>query len=478
LIHSTNRLYSIACIFAVFVSAIPFLVASHTAARPRGSDNDEYLQAGESIRQRGFILIAGREQTKYSPGYPLLIAAVGDRPDVLKALNGGVYVAAVILFVLALLPRDRMAAFVCAICLLASHVVWKFAPYAMADVICTALVILLAADLLAKKHFHPAIAACICVTLILFRTQAVLPVIAWSLQRVWLDRKQWLLLAIPVFGIGLLAVIQRLINTSGLPHATGYMKVLLLRDPFDSSLGQMQAMELLSRVFARIPVVLADFNAMVLAPQFWPLGVIAGAAAIAAAAVRWREVRVFALVLFTMQAAVLLLWPFRDPRFWLPILPVIALGMAAVFTALWQATRFRVARAVLAGALFTYYLFGFTTTWRVVERVEQAWRRSDEELKIFQQWAADGKGPLISPDYRELATVLHAPVIAVPYTRDAATLRDIAVRAQARWLVVTDLFSEARRVECAGILAEACGATLEPISPHVRVADIGSCGSR
>jgi hypothetical protein len=247
----------------------------------------------------------------------------------------------------------------------------------------------------------------------------------------------------------------------------GYLGQLLAKNPYDPTAGQATAADLAQRVSLNARFYAAELPARLVAgwlprPVGW--GVLALLAAGLALMLRG-PTRPFALVVGA-QAALLLVWPWADPRFLLPVLPFLVLALLLPF----RNGKPLIAAAAVLGAV---QLFGdarlLTAHFRDLdfhpppgmgETIRFArwfdahtWgQQSPAAVRVFGRYIAlarrarevDGEAVLLCRKPTIAAVLGGVKAAAYPFTRDPdRAIREIEARGRA--LILEDEFDPLTR---------------------------------
>ena len=229
-------------------------------------------------------------------------------------------------------------------------------------------------------------------------------------------------------------------------HTTGYAATFWLRDPTDASLGRIGVVDLPARVVERFIGVTVQAGRAVLGahvPGWLAIGVLV--VLLVAVAVGVRQWRWSLPVYVAGSLLVLAAWPYRDARFGLPMLPLLAVGAAvavAVASGRLPAVPGRWWTRLPAALLLLPLVVHVPVAVAEIRRDEAAQEQRLDELYAamagLRTWAQAELGPddvVASMDYRELAYRLDRTVLPIPYTTDPEVLWEATGGAGADYLV-------------------------------------------
>lgn len=408
-----------------------------------GSDNDEYLLVAKALAQLEAPIIAGVEGTKYPLLYPALLAlmTLGRVPLYAgtAALNL-VGLAAALAAVAWLSGRAKRgtvvslaAGFGAAAVLLTSRAVWNDMFSTMPDILLLGVIgcLLVTIDL-PESTKRTVLLTVLAVTAVTLKTMA-LPLLLGGFGIIWLFNRRLQVLIAPLSATAA-TLAGMLFMRRHPPHTTGYVETFLLIDPDDAAQGSISATGVAERAITQIPDALFDIGqAVVMLPTS---RLVATSIALGALIVgvwgaqqlgRTHVLGQFALGGVIAYTVAMALWPYNAPRFGLPLLPIVALGVGWLLHA--TGTKLRkpavtvvLALAVTAG-LITTSIGGVRDDGDVQRQLFPAQHAS---LDAIVDWI-DTNAPdanLVSFDYRELANRTDGTVHPIGYTSDPSALRE------------------------------------------------------
>jgi hypothetical protein len=428
-----------------------------TGQLPYGSDDDEHLLVAQSLLQRFTPSVAGMEKTKYPFGYSLLLAgleAIG-----LPVGWSGLALNWICMCLIPLsiyLSADRgispIARTAAGAYVASNPVLWQLASSLRPDLIFVLLVVVMISRLRTlRERRDVVILALLSALATSLRSVGVLLGVALGVHLALSNRekdiRRWFWL--PILAVLLIPLVQS-IWTRGYPeHTTGYFQMLMLRDPYDASLGRASIYELTGRLMTRAALVGTDIGDSLVGPN-WGDGISAliGVALVVAAIRILREERVFLISFVLSYGMVLAVWPYSSIRFGMPLVPICAMGLASVAgTVIREGWEHLVFAALLFLGLGLYVFLG----WRYVQD-----RASFEVVYLSElhsstadlaQWVdrnIPAEETIASFDYRELTLRLERPVLPMAYTSDVNELWAMSGGRNAEWLIVTSLVFDLR----------------------------------
>jgi len=337
-----------------------------------GGDNANYIILGESLRTgqgyRDLYLPGTPIHTKYPPLYPAILAALGAAGG-LQLFKAFSLVASTVCVWLTWRLGQRLAGpnlgLLAAILVAVSPLLLRFSHIVLTEATFTALVLLTLATLHAgSERERPRgtawLALALACAVFLTRTAGLpllMALVAYPLlNRRWLQAgRAMLVTAVCVIGWGLW---QRL----GDPAGPGYLGQMMMLNPYNPSLGSVDAAGLVARVATNFWLYISDeLPAALGAVSRTPEGPVRSAVGLGLvvstlAVTGWLKtvttrITPGALFLF-LYVGLITLWPevWTDKRFLLPVLPLVVIyalyGIASI-----AELRFPRERVVAAAAL-------------------------------------------------------------------------------------------------------------------------------
>lgn len=430
--RGTRRRVALLGLAALALATAVLGAARWVGEAPVGSDNDEYRLVAAQLASLDAPVVAGVEGTKYPLGWPALLAVL-DRlglPVVgaSQALNVALAGATAALAALAVRHRGPVAAAAAAGLVLASRPLWAATQSTMPDVALAACVAAaLAVVAVARSGRAAAVAlAAVTVAATALKSVGLLLGLAGTAALLAARRLPWRLVALPA-GAGVAASLLGVAAVARHPeHTTGYARTFWLADPYDAAAGHASLLEVAGRLATRLDLVATDAAKAVWGGlvEGWPAWLLT--AALVGAGVAGARGRAFVAAFVAVHVGFLALWPYSSVRFGLALLPVAAVGAGTLAAA--AADRLRLAAVPATGAAVTAVAALVVAAVPALDaeatREAALYRRLDGARREVAAWL-DVEAPgavVVSPDYRELATVLGPPVHPLPYTSDAGDL--------------------------------------------------------
>lgn len=313
-------------------------------ALPYGSDSDEHWLVAKTLMERGGFAVDHLHGTKYPPAISALLvlfASLGfNAPWAMIFVNAAlVLLSALFLYYLVAQTSSRTAAWIGAVFLLSNTVLWNAAYLLIAEPLFLFLMIgVLFLSLSARAMSRHRILAGVLLASACVMTRAVGVAAAVTLSLVFLfieghrldlrtAASRLVLLVIPLAMLGLYAIWQAGYGA----HPTGYAETFFLADPFDASRGTVDLYGFLQRTVATSGAALTDVATTLATPYDGLCAHLAGASllVIAAFSKDRRHLLVIAFYMFP-YLALIAVWPYRELRFAIPLLPIAALGVASI----------------------------------------------------------------------------------------------------------------------------------------------------
>ena len=277
---------------------------------------------------------------------------------------------------------------------------------------------------------------------------------------IW-ESKQWricsfsitntlLIGGIPIIFLGLYMLYQKQYGS----HPTGYFETFLLLDPYDSSKGILTWHSFLERTYwhaisttnflskaiisAGLPGALntsSFLNTSIRAFSF-----ILAVILIIASFVTSRRSLLIILPFAFIYMLIIILWPYSDPRFALPLVPVATLGFVKVCSYILRHFSRSWKYALLC--LFVGYL-GMNMTSMIKIAQSEATKRSEvhkhfKELTIWSTNNIPVYEAIASFDYREHSLRLNRSVQPLYYSSDNDTHISSLIKNNISWLIISD----------------------------------------
>jgi hypothetical protein len=445
---------------------------------PFGSDYDEYRLVARTILEQGVPTVDGIEATKYPIGYPIILGVAGKSgfPIVWVGVGFNLLLTAATAVLAWGTARTLGAEFdrsdefkwlpaamgiVAALLVVASPWPWRASYGLTPDVI---LMFITASAFawflrlpsvqwrgdcrkLSAKEFEPGpwtvagltgigvVAAVMKTAGLILAGAAALALLGYPQVRRWF----WL----PVGSAFAVTALQHFWKLEYSEHTTGYLATFWLRDPYDASEGEIVVAELPTRMFDQSWSVLVDLGRASLGPHVDPtLAVIVMLVflGVLIASVRGRRWIVVAYLIGTVL--VLMAWPFRSPRFGLPLIPLVAVGGGMLLGWIWlwmPRTIVGVVTFATVG-LLGVHLVGSGRHLVNEARMENA-RLAPLQTGVAQatEWIAEHVPPnddIASFSYRELAFRGVRNVLPVGYTSNGDRLWAMTGGRGAEWFVM------------------------------------------
>jgi hypothetical protein len=422
-----------------------FWLRSKVPALPIGHDYTENLLAAEKISQFHPPVIANLEFTRYPLGYAVLIAIVHfwmRLPLTAVILLNVLAIAGVALGMGLFAPlfRSRLPLVIAAVIVVINPTLWTEAQVLRPETI-ACLFSTLALGLAFRAHTTASIVlvALAAAAAIAAKTLALPVAVAAAALLAIRDetrKRSWIVLgAAAVVLLGGFALAARYPA-----HTTGYAKVMTLRDPWDASQGNVGLSDLIPTMISRARPALAALGNCVAGYGRAYLGLAVGVLTLSALLIKAsKPLAGAAALLVTLQAAMLLIWPYHEPRFWLSVVPLIALGFASLVDSAVLSQRSTALAATLILAVLT--ICGLRDVAAQSKGNTASWSAAARELPLVSQWLdlhAHPTDVVASFDYRELYAATHRRVRALSYTSDVHALT--GQFGDAAWLVSTGLF--------------------------------------
>jgi hypothetical protein len=432
------------------LAVVAMAVLRWTGQAPYGSDNDEYRMLAEALYTTGQPLVAGVEGSKYPLGWSLLLGAFEqlglDITATAFVLNVAFLAGTVAVVWLIARRYGPLAAAAGALAVAVGASLWSSVYVVMPD---AALTFVTAAAFWAVLHldddrrpmrWHVGWLTALAAAAVLLKTVGL--VLAGALTvalflRPWLRRWSWLPVTV---GLALTAAQAALIAPYP-EHTTGYAATFWLRDPYDAAGGSITAAQLPGRIVERLDLFLTDAGFAVLGAHVpSPVGITVTLVLLAVTVVAYRRLRWSALAFMTVYAVLLAAWPFRSSRFGLPLVPLAAIGFAALIGAARRRAGGPVVASVLAVALLVPHVVGNVRAVHADAAAEEtqlaALAAASDDLTDWIAANVPADEPIASLDYRELAYRTGREVLPLGYTTDTEALLAASAGRGARWLVV------------------------------------------
>jgi hypothetical protein len=426
-----------------------------TGELPYGSDDDENTLVAQAIREMRVPSVAGIERTKYPFGYPLLLT--GFKALGLPITNAGValnwvcmLIIPVSVFFLVASIRSIPAALVAGAYVSANAALWQLASSVRADLLFALLVVVLVSMLDAVRDLRGVITlTLVCALATSLRSIGALLGFGAGVQLFLAGRdlRRWSWL--PVVSVAFVPLVQFLWVRGYPEHTTGYLQMLMLRDPFDASMGRASLFELMERPFTRAVPVVVDLGNALIGPG-WPkaIAAIIGMALFLAGVMALKAERPFLISFACAYGMALTFWPYSSIRFGMPLVPIAAVGLGALA----ERVRSRGWRqwtkiGVLIFGLSVYvYLAGKYVVDRAAfeSEVLSELHFGTSALAEWVQGNVPEKDDIASFDYRELTLRLDRRVLPLSYTSDVDVLWEMSGGRGADWIVTTPLVAPLR----------------------------------
>lgn len=447
---------------ALVVAVVVLGVARWNGVAPFGSDNDEYRLVAEQLLDLDAPVVAGVEGTKYPLGYPAVLAALDavglPMVDAALVLNVVLVGVAAALAGFAVRHRGAAAVVVAAAVVLLARPLWHATQSTMPDVAFTA-VVAGAAVVAARRHVVGLTVLVLAAAAL--KSVGVLVGLAATASLLWRHRgaqrdggaKERVASLVPAAaGLGM-AGLNALVVGRYAEHTTGYARTFRLEDPYDAARGDASLLDVALRLPQRIDLVLDDaaralWGDLVHGPPAWLLTLGLIAAAVAGA--RNTVTRVFLVTFVALDLVALSVWPYSSVRFGLPVVPIAAIGAGYLASRLRAPERIGVTVAAIATAVLV--AIAVPALDDEAERESGVFAALDAARRDAAAWLPPDAQP-VSPDYRELATVLprQRAVLPISYTSDAGVL--LAEAKQGTHLVVLRGLYGGREAVAAQLLA-------------------------
>ena len=432
---------------AAAIVSLAFLALSWAGHLPYGRDIDEYLGVAESLYCTGRPVVAGYERTRYPLLYPVILGLPGLLGIPIAhagiALN---YLAFALLLVW--LFRHNLTlplgGFLAVIYLVTTQILWALLQLIYTEILFLAglipLMILLPKVSRIRHLFLLSLATTYLAGL---RAVGLIPAIACSihlgLRHRNLRRWSWIPAGLPTA----LLVLQSLWYAHYPRGTMDYLKVFTLADPYDSAAGQATLFAVLIRPVRNLGWSLnalghllgGHFPAVFSIPLM--LSVLFLAIVFA------KPLRIFLTAFAGLYSLTILYWPFREPRFWLPLL---AVGVTAWYELGRRLDLRRQGHRVLFAGIMIFFTARGAADIRHIQ-THRDWHRSKftllyRETQALADWVKRRISPserIISQDFRELALRLERPVMPLGYSTDPDLFLLMVLRRGPRWFIASDL---------------------------------------
>jgi hypothetical protein len=426
-----------------------------------GNDADAYIMAAETFADTGQLTLGERYRTKFPPATALLAAAclIAGLPlsPTMQILNA-LCLTLVCLLVLGLFAgRGRpWIGLIAGLFIGLNPLAWAWVNMIGSDIL-----FLLPVGALLFICLRPSpwtsgrimLAAALLCAAVTTRTiglavagapLAALAIDQWGRHR---GRVAWgcaLLVAAPLALNAAHSVYQ-----NRLPGFDGeYVGSFLQVDPYDASRGTLSPASFAARCAEQLPPKLRDTGAALTANS---LGRFVQPAVtlillLAGAGLGRRQAPVI-LIFIAGYGAALILWPYFDKRFSLPLLIAGGIGVGVLAEA--AAHSRPLLRAALGLILLAHLANGATQA--PAERVRLTAQRAAlaAEMGELIDWIetnVGGREPIATFDAVELLRRVDRPLVPLRYTADMNELAAVARAGNARWLLVTGQFGRERGV--------------------------------
>lgn len=323
-----------------------------------GGDNINYYTLGIALSSgRGYVHIESPDQraaSHFPPGYPSIIALVilltGGGFTAVKLLNGLFFLASCLMIyhIIYLLFRRKILAFLSALTVMLSMHLLQYSTIMMSEIpyiFFTTLMLWLMTNVALKKEVVWWKSMEFWISLILagigFYIRSIGLAAVGGIALFWIIRKQWLAVLATFATFGLMILPWSLRNKS-MGGTGGYLHQFLQKNPYDSSLGTLNASGVIHRILINFqryvtheipdavfsqPSSIAPEHITVVA---W-LGGLILFALIIWGIFQLRQLRWFVFGYMGSAFLVLLLWPEQwfGVRFILPVLPLVFISLIA-----------------------------------------------------------------------------------------------------------------------------------------------------
>jgi len=446
----SQRRLAIAFLIVVFLC---IAAMRWTDQPPIGTDNDEHLIVARTFARTGHFSVADVHATKYPPlisSIAVLFQSLGLNVPVSMVVMNYLAVLASSLALYCFVLRSNgigMFSLLPAVYLMTNTVLWSSASEIIADALCFLLVtVVLLLALIAEEW---TLRTTLLATLLAFLATmarsigivAVFPLAASVISsdlrrgRSFPYKRLALLGLLPLASLALFMIYQARFG----PHPTGYVETFLLDDPYDASKGSLTLSGFLGRTIRGCVGSVRDLRDLTVFPAWAGLFSFALPLVLFIFALGRDRKRIFVLCSFVLPyLAVVCLWPYKMPRFVLPLLPIAALGVAgAVASGL--RSRARVVGPIAVLLVIGHIAVNSANLRREAGEVEQARAFLNSRFGQAAEWCKahiPESEKIASFDYRELMLRLDRPVVPLRYSSDAKMHIAQLEREGVKWLVL------------------------------------------